>query len=191
MRRVKRTAAVLGSLALVSSAAPAQETCPRCPQSFEEVVASPAELLAAAKATGKQGDLDRAFDYLVLLRSVHPESAESLDSWPMACEIFKGRFRIERLADPNGQWATTDKAFMFQWLSSFFVDDEFPRKRVEALLLNMPPSFYTDFVAFSRRPYGNPKAARWDYRFVEDNGRLESIEVRPKPDAAAGAPAKE
>ncbi len=177
-------------LALVLAGGPhlpahAQEGCPRCPASFDEVSRSPALLWEQIERAEEKDDVGRAFRFIQLLRTLHPNAQETHRAYEMACRMFRATYVFERIQSPDGIWATSDVTFMYQWLSSYFVDDEFPQEKAEQLLLDTPRAFYQGYVAFAGRPYANPHASQWDYEFESDNGRLQAITARRKQPATS------
>jgi hypothetical protein len=154
-----------------------------CPESFEaaraargveascEVLRDPDALFEASKAAYAEGNLEKAYDYLALLHSLHPESERDREAYKSAAALFARvnfRYRPER-----NRWDVEEPRFMFAWLEQFFEDGaEFPQEQVNALFLGLRWPLFTDFLAYTK---DRPAFARWQISARKDNGIIQSV----------------
>lgn len=188
-RSTARMLAAACTLALTPAPGIAEPDCD-CPKSIQQTLASPRALRNLVVEAVEDRKPEMAYRYATLLRSLHPESPETDEIYPIACWAFKPIWRYRRLAEPQSAWATAEMAFMFNWLASYYEGDEYPKERTERLLLNMPPSFFYEFRGYVDRVgrYGSPAVAEWTFEFEEDNGRLEKLTAtRVDPADATGS----
>jgi hypothetical protein len=145
-----------------------------CPKSIDEVLGSPALLREQADAALAADHPELAYRYLALIETLHPESAESRELFPAAAKLFRRAYHSNRVKRPDSVWATSEPAFMFQWLSVFFHDQAvFPQSQVDTLFLGMPVTLFDEFSVYAR---ARPKYfARWEMRITDDNGRIQSV----------------
>jgi len=144
-----------------------------CAKGIEEFLAHPSLLREQADAALEKDDLELAYRYLALIETLHPDSAESRELFPVAAKLFKRAYFRNRIAHPNSVWLTSEPVFMFQWLATFFEDEgDFPKQQVATLFIGMPLTFYDDFASFAKT---RPSLSRWQMRAKEDDGRIEAI----------------
>ena len=146
-----------------------------CPKSIQEVLADPRLLREAGDAAVEDGDLEMAYRYVALLRTLHPESAEAQDLYPAAAKLFKRGYFRHRIKHPESVWVNSEPAFMFQWLASFFEEggEKFPQEQVDLLFLGMPYNVWEEFERYAegrRRLF-----AYWRLQATADDGRIESV----------------
>ena len=87
---------VCALLTLLAAPAPAEDC--DCPDSFEDVIASPRRLMDRATAAVQASDLERSFLYLSLIRRLHPDSEQADDAFVLATKIFRPLWRYQRSA---------------------------------------------------------------------------------------------
>jgi hypothetical protein len=145
-----------------------------CPASAGQVLADPALLREHADAALREDDPELAYRYLALLQTLHPDSAESRELYPAAAKLFKQAYFRNRISKPSSVWLTSEPAFMFQWLASFFRGaQEFPQEQVDLLFVGMPLPVFQEFESFARsRP---AVFDRWQLRAAEDDGKIEAV----------------
>ena len=161
---------------MFSSHTPATPTT-ACEQVFEQ----PAVLRQRADELVAEKKPELAYRYLALLETLHPDSPESREAFPLAAALFKKLFFFNRTTHPNSVWATSEPVFMYQWVAHFF-GDESPQEQVELLFLGMPYSYFLDFKTYAAK---HPELSRWVLQATKDNGLTDSIRVEPaaKPGA--------
>lgn len=132
----------------------------------------PGQLRDAAQVQLDAGDLEGAYRTLARIRIEHPDSPEAREVFPAAARIFKREWWRHRYREADSPWLTSEPAFLFDWLASFYAGDAFPQREAEFLLLGMPVGFLRDYQTFAA---ARPELARWRITGEDDNGVLESI----------------
>lgn len=158
-----------------------------CPESFADamrargvdtscsVLRRPGRLVEQSKAAFEKGDLETSYHYLALIHTLHPDSAESREAFPLAARIF-ARLHFRYRSAPD-RWDTTEPRFLFGWLEDFFEDDAaFPQQPVEALFLGTRVPLFRDFLAYAE---GRPHLSRWALEAKKDNGIVTEISAVP------------
>ncbi|HEY8155260.1 MAG TPA: hypothetical protein VII72_14125 [Myxococcota bacterium] len=176
-RRIARSLPALLVTALGCAALDPQPAS--CPKPIEEILGRPDLLREQADAALAEDAPELAYRYLALIDTLHPDSAESREFYPAAAKLFKRAYFANRISKPDSVWATSEPAFMFQWLSQYFRDaDAFPQAQVDLLFIGMPVSLSDEFAVYAR---ARPKYfSRWEMRVTDDNGRIESITASPR-----------
>jgi hypothetical protein len=161
----------------------------RC-ESDATLLAAPARLVERARAAYAERDAERAYCDLALIRTLHPDSREAHDVFPDAAALFRSLYLKHRSEDPGSDWLESETSFIFAWLESFFVGEEFPRRETLAVVGGMPRQVGRELIAFMARSTG--PMSDWKVTLSEDNGLVEDVEaVRtknpPSRTPAAGA----
>ena len=157
MSRVRRVVVVLLGLAL------------GCASSSSE----PARLLEQAKLDLKLRRFEPAYDDLRAIRVKYPRSPEAADAFALAAQAFHAMYAKSRY-QPDSPWTTTETRFMFEWLETFFVGDDFPQFHFETLIHGMPYAFFDEYQEFAAT---RPQLARWHLEVTKDNGLIDAIEA--------------
>lgn len=143
----------------------------------EELLASPALLLARARAGVAERRLEEPYRLLTLIRTLHPESPEASEAYWLAAAIFQRQYSKNRLTNPDSPWVTTEPAFVFEWMGTFFTAEEAPTDRAVAVFRGMPLGIFRRFEAHAEpRPVFRP----WQISVEEDNGIIEIVTMTPR-----------
>jgi len=135
------------------------------------VLAEPALLREQAEVELEAKNYELAYRYLALIETLHPESRESAEVFPVAAALFQKAYFAHRYTQPDSVWLTSEPGFMFQWLARFF-GNESPQPQAEALFVGMP---YGIFRAFTEHAARRPDLSGWILRAEKDNGIIRAI----------------
>ncbi|MBY0400748.1 hypothetical protein K2X89_10660 [Myxococcota bacterium] len=157
---------------LVSMAKANERT--RC-ETDAEVLAQPSQLVARARAAAGQNDLETAYCRFAVLHTLHPESPEAREAFPIAAYVFKGLYQRRYYHDhsSNVAWLASEPRFMFDWLATFFDDDAFPTAPVMGILHDMPGALADDLKAYIAEGHG--PISSWRLTVSMDNGRIAEV----------------
>jgi len=133
----------------------------------------PERLLAQGKTELARKRFEQAYGDLRTIRTKYPHSPEAADAFTFAAVAFQGIYARTRY-QPDSPWTTTETRFMFEWLETFFVGDEFPQVHFETLIHGMPYAFFEDYQEFAAT---RPTLARWTLTVTKDNGLIDAIEA--------------
>jgi hypothetical protein len=129
-------------------------------------------LEASDAALLESRDFETAFAWLALLRTLHPDGAESRDVFPTAARVFRKAYLAHR-TEAASIWITSERRFMYEWLESFFETcGGFPQRQADALFLGTPWSVFGGFVAFAKE---RPALADWQLVAEDDNGFVDAV----------------
>jgi len=137
----------------------------------EEVLEQPALLREQARVALQAKNFELAYRYLALIETLHRESHESDEVFPLAAALFQKAYFKHRFTQPNSVWMTSEPVFMFQWLARFFQDAS-PQPQAAALFVGMPYGFFREFADHAAK---HPELSRWVLRVEKDNGIIGSI----------------
>ncbi|MFO0689014.1 MAG: hypothetical protein U0900_09915 [Myxococcota bacterium] len=155
----------------------------RC-ENDAKVLARPSALVERAREAASRNDLEGAYCHFALLRTLHPESQEARESFPLAAFAFKGLYQRHFYHDhaANLAWLASEPRFMFDWLGTFFDGDEFPRASVMAILHDMPKALADELTAYVAEGHGPISA--WRMTVSMDNGRIAGVTAERVTSAA-------
>jgi hypothetical protein len=182
----RKLAPLLACLVYALAGSPAPAADPDCPDSFEDVIASPRRLFERASSAVSRGDLENAYRYASLVRRFHPDSEQADEAFLLATRAFRPLWRTQRIEQPNSLWSTAEPAFLFQWATDFFEGDTFPQQQVDSLLRKMPKTYSQLWTSYVKRVYGTHGVKQWDFEFRYDNGLVDEVRgvlARPAPAA--------
>ena len=166
---------LIASLLTALVAGPALATDPDCPDSFEQVIASPRRLLERATAARDRGDMEGTYRYAALVRRFHPESERADEAFVLATQAFRPLWRFKRVEQPNSIWASAEPIFLFQWATEYFEGNTFPQERVDALLRKMPKTYSARWLRYVEGLRGTEGVKQWDFVFDYDNGLVDEV----------------
>jgi hypothetical protein len=171
---------------------------PACPEGFEaamrargvetscEVLRQPGLLRKQSELALQARDAETAYQYLALIHTLHPESAENREVFPTAAAIFRRYHNHERQqlhllmrqgleAETDSPWMTSEPLFLFGWLEQLFQEGEdFPQREVNALFQEM---YYGLFRLFLDYAETSPKLSGWVMVADVDSGRVQSVDA--------------
>jgi hypothetical protein len=164
--------AALGCAALSGEPKQREATSAAC----TEVLRDPALLLELANAAIAEQDLELAYRYVALIHTLHPESEQSREVFPLAARLFKKNYMRHR-TELDSIWVTSEPRFIIAWLARFFRDGgEFPQQQVDALFLGLNYGLFRDFLAYAE---SHPRLSRWAVSAKDDNGIVYEITAVP------------
>jgi len=183
-RDARRVRVALAALLVAVGCGESSETAPPVePVRAAERVSVPeaAELLEKARDEIEVERFEEAYPHLKAIHENHPNSLEDVTAFTLASRIVGRAYRRDRYADPESRWMTTERLYVYDWLATF-VWSEFPRERVEDMLVRTPWSYAQLFVAWAE---GQPRMAQWEMRVEEDNGLVERVTAVRREGTAA------
>ena len=133
----------------------------------------PARLLAQGKTELARKRFEQAYGDFRAIRTNHPHSSEAADAFAFAAVAFQGMYARTRY-QADSPWTTAETRFMFEWLETFFVGDDFPQVHFETLIHGMPYAFFDEYQEFAAT---RPQLARWHLEVTKDNGLIDAIEA--------------
>lgn len=74
----------------------------------------------------------------------------------------------------TSRWTSTEQVQMFEWASSFFDGETYPKDIVNTLLAGYPYPVWQDFQAFAET---RPEIARYPMRVNVDNGIVQFVSI--------------
>ena len=143
-----------------------------------EMMRDPVELRAAADTAIAEQDLELAYRYVALIHTLHPQSAQSREAFPLAARLYHKNYSAHR-SELDSVWVTSEPRFMIAWLATFFREGgEFPKAEVDALFLGQNYALFRDFLAYAAN---HPRLSQWTVSAVDDNGVIQEINAVSAP----------
>jgi hypothetical protein len=153
----------------------------RC-ESDPAVLGSPARLRELGERQLAARDLPRSYCYFALLRTLHPERAETAEAFETAAVIAKTLFLRVRYAEPQSMWLTSEPEFLFAWFEDLCASGAFPQQAAEALLRGLPRPLADRLNAHLA---ASPARVGWRVEVRDDNGLIDQVRgVRVAPGAS-------